>query len=51
MPSSLIGVLQRHCEVIDSACSDPEPQQITSLAEILGRIPDPRGGSEAAATA
>ncbi|MFD7057528.1 ISAs1 family transposase [Streptomyces mirabilis] len=42
MPSSLIGVLQRHCEDIDSACPDPEPQQFTSLAEVLGRIPDPR---------
>ena len=42
MPSSLIGVLQRHCEDIDSACPDPEPRQFTSLAEVLGRIPDPR---------
>ncbi|GGY16547.1 transposase family protein [Streptomyces minutiscleroticus] len=42
MPSSLIGVLQRHCEDIDSACLDPEPQQFTALAEVLGRIPDPR---------
>ncbi|WP_199837516.1 ISAs1 family transposase [Streptomyces caniscabiei] len=40
MPSSLVGVLQRHCEDIDSAC--PDPQQLTSLAEVLGRIPDPR---------
>lgn len=40
VPSSLIGVLQRHCEDIDSAC--PGPQQFTSLAEVLGRIPDPR---------
>jgi hypothetical protein len=39
--SSLIGVLQRHCEDIDSACPDPEPSQLTSLAEVLGRIPDP----------
>ncbi|WP_406729442.1 ISAs1 family transposase [Streptomyces sp. GD-15H] len=42
MPSSLIDVLQRHCEDIDSACPDPEPQQFTSLAEVLGRVPDPR---------
>ncbi|WP_316782178.1 ISAs1 family transposase [Streptomyces sasae] len=42
MPSSLIGVLQRHCQGIDSACPDPEPQQFTSLAETLSRIPDPR---------
>lgn len=42
VPSSLIGVLQRHCQGIDSACPDPEPQQFTSLAETLSRIPDPR---------
>ncbi|MDQ1042324.1 ISAs1 family transposase [Streptomyces sp. V4I2] len=42
MPSSLIGVLQRPCEDIDSACPDPEPSQLMSLAEALGRIPDPR---------
>ncbi|MER6958221.1 transposase family protein [Streptomyces sp. NPDC000618] len=42
MPSSLIGVLRRHCEDIDSACLDPEPPQFTSRAEALGRIPDPR---------
>lgn len=42
VPSSLIGVLRRHCEDIDSACPDPEPQQFTALAEVLGRIPDPR---------
>src|SRR4051794_18735374 len=42
VPSSLIGVLQRQCQGIDSACPDPEPQQFTSLAETLGRIPDPR---------
>ncbi|MET9913852.1 transposase family protein, partial [Streptomyces sp. NPDC006476] len=41
VPSSLIGVLQRHCQGIDSACPDPEPQQFTSLAETLSRIPDP----------
>jgi hypothetical protein len=40
--SSLIDVLQCYCEDIDSACPDPEPQQFTSLAEVLGRIPDPR---------
>ncbi|WP_406410310.1 transposase family protein [Streptomyces sp. NBC_01614] len=40
MPSFLIGVLQRHCADIDSAC--PDPQQFTSLADVLGRIPDPR---------
>ncbi|EMF57005.1 hypothetical protein SBD_1541 [Streptomyces bottropensis ATCC 25435] len=28
VPSSLIGVLQRHCEDIDSACPDPEPSQL-----------------------
>jgi predicted transposase YbfD/YdcC len=42
VPSSLIGVLQRHCEDIDTACPDPEPSQLISLAEVLGRIPDPR---------
>jgi predicted transposase YbfD/YdcC len=42
VPSSLIGVLQRHCEDTDSACPDPEPQQFIALAEVLGRIPDPR---------
>ncbi|MCX4732060.1 ISAs1 family transposase [Streptomyces sp. NBC_01363] len=42
MSSSLIGVLQRHCEDIGSACPDPEPQRFTSLAEVLGRLPDPR---------
>ncbi|MFD3558296.1 transposase family protein [Streptomyces sp. NPDC058686] len=42
MPSFLIGVLQHHCTDIDSACPEPEPQQFTSLAEALGRIPDPR---------
>ncbi|WP_329368936.1 transposase family protein [Streptomyces sp. NBC_01483] len=42
MPSALIGVLQRHREDVDSACPDPEPSQLTSPAEALGRIPDPR---------
>ncbi|MER5343203.1 transposase family protein [Streptomyces mirabilis] len=42
MPSALIGVPQRHCEDVGSACPDPEPPQLTSLAEALGRIPDPR---------
>ncbi|WP_406479793.1 ISAs1 family transposase [Streptomyces sp. NBC_01615] len=42
MPSSLTGVLQRHCEDIDSTYPDPEPSQLISLAETLGRIPDPR---------
>ncbi|WP_442811342.1 transposase family protein [Streptomyces sp. NBC_00481] len=32
----------RHCEDIDSTCPDPEPSQLTSLAEVLGQIPDPR---------
>lgn len=40
MPSSLIGVLQRHCADTDSTC--PEPSQLTCLADVLGRIPDPR---------
>ncbi|MFF4756912.1 ISAs1 family transposase [Streptomyces sp. NPDC002514] len=40
MPSSLIGVLQRHCEDIDSTC--PDPAQLTCLADVLSRIPDPR---------
>ncbi|WP_328430230.1 ISAs1 family transposase [Streptomyces sp. NBC_00443] len=42
MPSSRIGALQRHCEDIDSTCLDPAPSQLTSLAEVLGRLPDPR---------
>jgi predicted transposase YbfD/YdcC len=42
VPSSLIGVLRRHCEDIDSTCPDPEPSQLTSLADVLGRIPGPR---------
>ncbi|WP_266636205.1 transposase family protein (plasmid) [Streptomyces sp. NBC_01340] len=40
MPSSPIGVLQRHCADTDSTC--PEPSQLTCLADVLGRIPDPR---------
>ncbi|WP_405775290.1 ISAs1 family transposase [Streptomyces sp. NBC_01538] len=40
MPSSLIGVLQRHCADTDSAC--PEPSQLTCLADVLDRIRDPR---------
>ncbi|MFJ3552051.1 ISAs1 family transposase [Streptomyces sp. NPDC090114] len=40
MPSSLIGVLQRHCADTGSTC--PEPSQLTRLADVLGRIPDPR---------
>ncbi|WP_329374610.1 transposase family protein [Streptomyces sp. NBC_01483] len=40
MPSSLIGVLQRHCADTDSTC--PEPSQLTCLADVLGRIPDLR---------
>lgn len=40
MSSSLIGVLRRHCADIDSTC--PEPPQLTCLADVLGRIPDPR---------
>ncbi|WP_234435967.1 ISAs1 family transposase [Streptomyces sp. NRRL S-813] len=42
MSSSLIGVLRRHCADIDSTCPDPEPPQLTCLADVLGRIPDPR---------
>ncbi|MGW2617586.1 ISAs1 family transposase [Streptomyces sp. NPDC001500] len=42
MPSSLIGVLQRHCGDTDPTCPDPEPPQLACLAEVLGRIPDPR---------
>ncbi|MDJ0467156.1 hypothetical protein [Streptomyces sp. H27-C3] len=42
MPSSLIGVLQRHCADTDFTC--PEPSQLTCLADVLGRIPDPRRG-------
>ncbi|MFI5476897.1 ISAs1 family transposase [Streptomyces cacaoi] len=44
MPSSLIGVLQRHCTDTDSTC--PEPSQPTCLAGALGRIPDPRRGRD-----
>ncbi|MFD7003585.1 transposase family protein [Streptomyces mirabilis] len=40
MPSSPIGLLQRHCADTDSTC--PEPSQLTCLADVLGRIPDPR---------
>jgi hypothetical protein len=40
VPSSLIGVLRRHCADTDSTC--PEPSQLTCLADVLGRIPDPR---------
>ncbi|MFE2571938.1 transposase family protein [Streptomyces mirabilis] len=40
MPSSPIGVLQRRCADTDSTC--PEPSQLTCLADVLGRIPDPR---------
>lgn len=42
MPSSLIGVLQRHCADAESACPELEPRQFTSLAEVLAQIPDPR---------
>ncbi|GAA4636421.1 hypothetical protein GCM10023196_086100 [Actinoallomurus vinaceus] len=42
MPFSLIGVLQRHYTGIDSTCPDSEPPALTSLAEVLDRIPDPR---------
>ncbi|WP_328457143.1 ISAs1 family transposase [Streptomyces sp. NBC_00386] len=37
MPSSLIGVLQRHCADTDSTCPEPEPSQLTCLADMLGR--------------
>lgn len=40
VPSSLIGVLQRHCAETDFTF--PEPSQLTCLADVLGRIPDPR---------
>jgi predicted transposase YbfD/YdcC len=40
--SSLIGVLRRHCADIDSTRPDPELPQLTCLADVLGRIPDPR---------
>ncbi|MGW0730749.1 transposase family protein [Streptomyces sp. GbtcB7] len=40
MPSSPIGVLQRHCADTDSTC--PEPSRLTCLADVLGRISDPR---------
>jgi hypothetical protein len=42
VPSALIGVLQRQCGDIDHACPDPEPAQLTSLAEALGQLPDSR---------
>ncbi|MFD7608934.1 hypothetical protein ACFWAN_53000 [Streptomyces mirabilis] len=42
MPSSLIGVLQRYCEGIDSARPDLEPQQFTSLAWVLPTAADGR---------
>ncbi|MGC9496952.1 ISAs1 family transposase [Streptomyces sp. WG7] len=42
MSSSLIGVLQYHCADIDSACPEPEPSQLACLADVLGRLPDPR---------
>jgi predicted transposase YbfD/YdcC len=40
--SSLIGVLRRHCADIDSTRPDPELPQLTCLADVPGRIPDPR---------
>ncbi|MFE9172707.1 ISAs1 family transposase [Streptomyces kebangsaanensis] len=39
MSSSLIGVLQRHCGVIDP-CRPPE--ELTSLRVMLDQLPDPR---------
>ncbi|MEV0184537.1 ISAs1 family transposase [Streptomyces sp. NPDC050625] len=39
MSSSLIGVLQRHCGIIDP-CRPPE--ELTSLHETLDQLPDPR---------
>ncbi|WP_416979961.1 transposase family protein [Streptomyces sp. T028] len=42
MPSSLIGVLQRHLSDTDSTCPEPEPSQLACLADVLGRLPDPR---------
>ncbi|MGW1554723.1 ISAs1 family transposase [Streptomyces sp. NPDC002346] len=39
MSSSLIDVLQRHCGHADLPCP---PEQLTSLREILDRLPDPR---------
>ncbi|WP_409473959.1 transposase family protein [Streptomyces sp. HC307] len=39
MSSSLIGVLQRHCGHVGLPCP---PEQLTSLREILDRLPDPR---------
>ncbi|GLX48790.1 hypothetical protein Shyhy01_17400 [Streptomyces hygroscopicus subsp. hygroscopicus] len=42
MSSSLIGVLQHHCADTDSAYPEPEPSQLACLADVLGRLPDPR---------
>ncbi|MEV6742315.1 hypothetical protein AB0N14_37695 [Streptomyces sp. NPDC051104] len=42
MPSSLIRVLQRHCPDTDSTFPEPEPSQLACLADVLGRLPDPR---------
>ncbi|MEU9924960.1 ISAs1 family transposase [Streptomyces griseoluteus] len=42
MAPLLIGVLQHHCADIDSAYPEPEPSQLACLADVLGRLPDPR---------
>ncbi|MGW2841791.1 transposase family protein [Streptomyces sp. NPDC001493] len=42
VPSSLIRVLQRHCADTDSTCPETGPSQLACLADVLGRIPDPR---------
>ncbi|MET9383525.1 transposase family protein [Streptomyces sp. NPDC002928] len=42
MSTSVIGVLRRHCADIDSTRPDPELPQLSCLADVLGRIPDPR---------
>ncbi|MEV0186838.1 transposase family protein [Streptomyces sp. NPDC050625] len=39
MSSSLIGVLQRHCGVIDPR---RPPEELASLREMLDQLPDPR---------
>ncbi|MEN8649931.1 transposase family protein [Streptomyces sp. 21So2-11] len=42
MPSSLIGVLHRHRKDAGLPCPLPDGPELSSLADVLDRLPDPR---------